>query len=115
MTSSFYPKLNRLVLTGTTTTVLATTSLTSFILTASRPAQANPEVDIYTLCTKFPLNSRCEGYEPPVSLKQRSGHLIFGVETLGFTDGRKRRDLLTSSSQKAKIKVVNDPPETKET
>ncbi|MEQ8973995.1 MAG: hypothetical protein RIE73_26835 [Coleofasciculus sp. C1-SOL-03] len=86
MTSSFYHKLNRLILTGTTTTILATTSLTSFVLAASRPAQANPEVDLYTLCTKFPLNSRCEGYEPPVSLKQRSGHEGICALISGETD-----------------------------
>ena len=79
-------KLNRMILTGTTTTVLATTSLTSFILAASRSVQAIPEVDLYTLCTKFPLNSRCEGYEPPVSLKQRSGHEGICALTSSETD-----------------------------
>jgi len=54
MTFSIYPKLNRLILTGTTTTVLATTSLTSFFLAASNPAQANPEVDLYTLSRNSP-------------------------------------------------------------
>jgi hypothetical protein len=30
--------------------------------------------ELYRLCTAFPLNSRCEGYTPPVALKQRPGN-----------------------------------------
>lgn len=31
------------------------------------------DIDLYTLCSKFPLNSRCEGYEFPISLDDRPG------------------------------------------
>ena len=51
---------------------IATTSL---VLGLSFPATAEEEVDIYTLCSKFPLNSRCQGYQIPVPLEERSGDL----------------------------------------
>ncbi|MFB2976917.1 hypothetical protein [Microseira sp. BLCC-F43] len=51
---------------------IATTSL---VLGLSVPAAAGDEVDIYTLCSKFPLNSRCQGYQIPVPLEERSGDL----------------------------------------
>ncbi|MGB3238841.1 MAG: hypothetical protein WBB29_11125 [Geitlerinemataceae cyanobacterium] len=43
----------------------------------------------FRLCTAFPLNSRCEGYTPPVALKQRPGNeaicqvLVGSIETAG--------------------------------
>ena len=57
-----------------TTTLMFSTSWTVFSLASSTITLAQPEVELYSLCSKFPLNSRCEGYEIPVSLKQRSGH-----------------------------------------
>jgi hypothetical protein len=51
---------------------IATTSL---VIGCSFPATAEDEVDIHTLCSKFPLNSRCQGYQIPVPLEERSGDL----------------------------------------
>lgn len=51
---------------------IATTSL---VVSLSVPATAEDEVDIHTLCSKFPLNSRCQGYQIPVPLDERSGDL----------------------------------------
>lgn len=68
-----FHKFRRLILTGTTASLVATVPLSTILLGSYTPAQASEEVDRYTLCSRFPLNSRCEGYEAPVSLKQRSG------------------------------------------
>lgn len=68
-----FQKFRRLILTGTTASLVATVPLSTILLGSYTPAEASEEVDRYTLCSKFPLNSRCEGYEAPVSLKQRSG------------------------------------------
>ena len=46
--------------------------LTSLIFSA--PSRAQEDVDLYNLCSQFPLNSRCEGYETPISLADRSGN-----------------------------------------
>ena len=35
-----------------------------------------PEVDRFTLCSRFPHNSKCKGFETPVSLKDRPGEKI---------------------------------------
>lgn len=51
---------------------IATTSL---VIGLSFPATAEEEVDIHTLCSKFPLNSRCQEYQIPVPLEERSGDL----------------------------------------
>lgn len=51
---------------------IATTSL---VLSLSVPATAENEVYLHTLCSNFPLNSRCQGYQIPVALEERSGDL----------------------------------------
>lgn len=44
------------------------------ILNLPLPAQSsNPEQALYNLCSRFPLNSQCKGYTPPVSLENRQG------------------------------------------
>ncbi|MGK7916150.1 MAG: pentapeptide repeat-containing protein [Prochloraceae cyanobacterium] len=51
------------------------------LLWYGRVATANPiitvgedrEIDLYSLCSKFPHNSRCKGYQPPIALKNRPG------------------------------------------
>lgn len=44
---------------------------TQFILTTEFTKA--DEVDLFSLCSKFPHNSKCKGYEAPVSLKNRPG------------------------------------------
>ena len=34
---------------------------------------AESEVDLYRFCSRFPFNSRCKGYEIPLSLEERAG------------------------------------------
>jgi hypothetical protein len=44
-------------------------------LTLSPAAQAIDGEDLYRLCTDFPYNSQCKGYEAPVALEKRSGQV----------------------------------------
>ncbi|AFY42520.1 hypothetical protein Nos7107_1889 [Nostoc sp. PCC 7107] len=37
------------------------------------PVNALNAKELYQLCSSFPLNSRCQGYEAPISLDNRSG------------------------------------------
>lgn len=37
------------------------------------PALANEQEDLFRLCSKFPFNSQCEGYEIPIPLDNRVG------------------------------------------
>ena len=39
----------------------------------STPAWANESEALFELCSSFPLNSQCEGYEAPISLDNRPG------------------------------------------
>ncbi len=55
----------------TITAVLVTAQISIFSLPVK--AQGISEVELYSLCSRFPFNSRCEGYEAPVSLQQRKG------------------------------------------
>ncbi|WP_299485471.1 hypothetical protein [Acaryochloris sp. IP29b_bin.137] len=47
-------------------------------------ALAREQDDLYQLCSRFPLNSRCDGYKVPISLKTREGEkakcLLNGAE-----------------------------------
>ncbi len=42
-------------------------------VTVTQLVEAGEADKLYNLCSKFPYNSRCEGYEVPVSLENRSG------------------------------------------
>ena len=56
--------------------------------------------EIYNLCSRFPHNSRCKGFEIPIPLKERSG------ETVGCTF---KFDLTPSKGKnKCKIEVKED-------
>ncbi len=55
----------------TITAVLVTAQIS--ICSLPVKTQEISEVDLHSLCSRFPLNSRCEGYEAPVSLQQRQG------------------------------------------
>lgn len=52
--------------------------LTAVIITVSLFSNSSlvqgSETDIYNLCSKFPLNSKCKGYEAPIPLKSRPGN-----------------------------------------
>lgn len=51
--------------------LLTTTLVLSSLLSSSSLAQE--EVDRFTLCSKFPQNSKCENFEAPILLKDRTG------------------------------------------
>lgn len=51
---------------------LGLTALFGVALPTPAPALEITE-EIYELCSRFPLNSRCEGYEVPIPLDQRDG------------------------------------------
>lgn len=40
---------------------------------SATPALANEQQELFELCSSFPANSRCEGYEFPISLDDRQG------------------------------------------
>lgn len=40
---------------------------------ATHLAQAESGEELFTLCSKFPFNSKCKGYKAPISLENRSG------------------------------------------
>ena len=65
--------------------------LTGTILVASLFSNSSlareTEIDLFTLCSKFPLNSRCEGYETPIPLKERTGELA----TCKFNRGKSQK------------------------
>ena len=44
-----------------------------FAATLSPTATAQEEVDRFSFCSRFPQNSKCEGFEAPVPLESRSG------------------------------------------
>ena len=48
------------------------------------PALADDQEDLFHLCSRFPLNSQCEGYEAPIPLDDRLGEeancLLSGAE-----------------------------------
>ena len=66
------------------TYLLAFSILLSTQLIATNTAKAEDGNDLYNLCSKFPYNSKCEGYEAPIALKDRLGEdaqcLITGQE-----------------------------------
>jgi hypothetical protein len=50
--------------------LLATVALPNAVLAEDNQMSAR---ELYNLCSMFPLNSRCEGYTPPIPLDDRSG------------------------------------------
>lgn len=46
------------------------------------------EIDLYQLCSSFPLNSKCKGYEAPIPLDKREGKT--GDCTLKNNEGESR-------------------------
>ncbi|MEO1341987.1 MAG: hypothetical protein AAFV28_12795 [Cyanobacteria bacterium J06635_13] len=48
-------------------------SLCSLMLGGKALAQGNVERELLEFCKRSPLNSRCEGVEAPISLKEREG------------------------------------------
>jgi uncharacterized protein YjbI with pentapeptide repeats len=53
--------------------LLTTTLIISSLLSQSSLAQEEVTPDLYNLCAKFPLNTKCKGIEVPISLKDRMG------------------------------------------
>ena len=67
---------------------------------AVSPAQASADLD--QLCTRFPQNSRCEGYVPMVDGERRDSDT--GYRVLGTEDWRTSEDIPLSEPV-----IVNDP------
>lgn len=55
------------------------------VATFTAPAAKAEERSLHSLCSKFPLNSRCEGYEVQLPLAQRPGELGQCVLITGVT------------------------------
>jgi hypothetical protein len=54
--------------------LIATLIVTPIVLTSHAHAQdVQIDDDLYELCSRFPLNSRCEGLDVPIALDRRSG------------------------------------------
>ena len=55
--------------------VIASLALLSIVPPAAQASEGKPLVgeDLYQLCSSFPLNSQCKGYEIPVALDDRPG------------------------------------------
>jgi hypothetical protein len=53
--------------------VLAALPLMLVELAIVSPARAMDSEDLYRLCSSFPYNSQCNGYEAPIALAQRDG------------------------------------------
>lgn len=53
--------------------VAVVAGLTSLLLASPLARASDTQVELYNLCSKFPLNSRCEGYDVPVPLENRQG------------------------------------------
>ena len=92
--------------------------------------------ELYNLCSKFPLNSRCEGIDKPIPLKARNGKSVIcnftfdpgifnqpnrhSILDLGFKQpgGCKllaNRDLIIYQEQGEKIELLEDKRSTSET
>lgn len=77
--------------------------VSSSILAGSRAlAQEENAAELYNLCSQFPFNSRCEGYEAPVALDDRAGEKALCA--LQVPD----KDKVKEKSFQCKFEVVND-------
>lgn len=98
----------------------ATISQLGFIV----PVLAEEEMtatELYRLCTAFPLNSRCEGYTPPVALKQRPGNegickvQVGETETAGHCKILLTDELITIFVEEGdKLALLEDEKDTQE-
>ena len=52
--------------------LFATAFLASSLLSIPISAR-EPEIDLFTLCSKFPQNSKCKNFEAPIPLEERDG------------------------------------------
>jgi uncharacterized protein YjbI with pentapeptide repeats len=55
---------------------LACLTITLVLTSEFSLAQEKNAQEIYNLCSKFPLNSRCEGIDKPIALKARNGEEV---------------------------------------
>ena len=53
--------------------LLAFPILLSTLLVLPQTIRAEQQADLFSLCSKFPHNSRCKDYKPPISLDTRLG------------------------------------------
>jgi hypothetical protein len=51
-------------------------------LVMQTPVQALESEDLYRLCSQFPHNAQCKGYEAPVPLEKRPGKMAACVVKL---------------------------------
>jgi hypothetical protein len=61
-------------------------------------AQANESIDLYTLCSNFPHNSRCKGYTAPIALDKRPG--VSGVCTVKIPEANHKADCKITLGEK---------------
>jgi hypothetical protein len=77
---------------------LLTTIAFTLLVTPSAIAQSDAVVDLYTLCSNFPHNSRCKGYTAPTPLSKRPG--ISGVCILKTPQGQNKGDCKVTLGEK---------------
>ena len=93
--------------------IIATTLLFGSLLSST--ALAQEDVDRFTLCSRFPHNSKCKGFETPIPLKERTGEetscqLLVGEHQdnsackLKFADG----DIVFYQEQGKKIEQIDN-------
>lgn len=75
----------------------------------------------FRLCTAFPLNSRCEGYTPPVALKQRPGNEAICQVRAGETETAGNCKIVLTDDRITvyveygeKLELLDDKPDTRE-
>ena len=98
---------------------LLTTTLILASLFPPYSVAQETEIDLFNLCSKFPLNSKCKGYEAPISLKIRPGDQAQCIVS-GQEKAEKCKVNITDDSLKfymetgKELTVLDDSKDTKE-
>ncbi|MDJ0633549.1 MAG: hypothetical protein QNJ34_10210 [Xenococcaceae cyanobacterium MO_188.B29] len=98
--------------------LLTTTMIVASLFPTYSVAQET-EMDLFNLCSKFPLNSKCKGYEAPISLKSRPGEQAQCIVS-GQEKAEKCKVNITDESLKfymetgKELSILDDSKDTKE-